>query len=317
MDMNCRAWRVVTAARLCRWLLALCLAAIPLTSSAGVFISVNFAPPPLPVYAQPLIPGPGYIWAPGYWAYADGGYFWVPGTWVLPPYAGALWTPGYWGWRGGMYVFHVGYWGPRVGFYGGINYGFGYTGFGYFGGYWRGGTFFYNRSVNNIRTTTITHVYNRTVINDTTINRISYNGGMGGVRARPTEEQQLAAREPHVAPTQAQLRQARAASQQRSLRATFNHGTPAIAATRRPGVFEGRGVMRARPAEGYAARRTPYTHPRPQDARPYARSRLAQDRAYGSPPRVTHVNPGGPMRRAPPPRRHEPNPHCCGGLRAR
>ena len=279
MDMNCRAWRVVTAARLCRWLLALCLAAIPLTSSAGVFISVNFAPPPLPVYAQPLIPGPGYIWAPGYWAYADGGYFWVPGTWVLPPYAGALWTPGYWGWRGG--------------------------------------TFFYNRSVNNIRTTTITHVYNRTVINDTTINRISYNGGMGGVRARPTEEQQLAAREPHVAPTQAQLRQARAASQQRSLRATFNHGTPAIAATRRPGVFEGRGVMRARPAEGYAARRTPYTHPRPQDARPYARSRLAQDRAYGSPPRVTHVNPGGPMRRAPPPRRHEPNPHCCGGLRAR
>ena len=31
---------------------------------AGVFISVNFAPPVLPVYVQPPLPAPGYIWTP-------------------------------------------------------------------------------------------------------------------------------------------------------------------------------------------------------------------------------------------------------------
>jgi hypothetical protein len=61
-----------------------------------------------------------------------------------------LWTPPYWGWDGGVYIFHAGYWGATVGFYGGIAYGCGYTGAGYDGGYWRGGSFFYNRSVNNI-----------------------------------------------------------------------------------------------------------------------------------------------------------------------
>src|SRR5262249_20289954 len=78
----------------------------------------------------------GYIWTPGYWAYGDDGFFWVPGTWVLIPEPGLLWTPGYWGWDdGGFYVFHDGYWGLHVGFYGGIDYGFGYVGFGYQGRY--------------------------------------------------------------------------------------------------------------------------------------------------------------------------------------
>jgi hypothetical protein len=56
------------------------------------------------------------------------GYYWVPGTWILPPEAGLLWTPGYWESEEGVYVFHVGYWGPHIGFYGGVNYGFGYDG---------------------------------------------------------------------------------------------------------------------------------------------------------------------------------------------
>ena len=52
----------------------------------GVGISVNFGPPPLPVYEQPICPGDGYLWTPGYWAYDDeDGYYWVPGTWVEPP----------------------------------------------------------------------------------------------------------------------------------------------------------------------------------------------------------------------------------------
>ena len=60
-------------------------------------------------------------------------------TWVSPPAVGVLWTPGYWGWVDGVYLWHAGYWGPHIGFYGGVNYGFGYGGVGCQGGYWRGG----------------------------------------------------------------------------------------------------------------------------------------------------------------------------------
>ena len=68
----------------------------------GVGISVNFGPPALPVYEQPICPAEGYLWTPGYWAYDPlYGYYWVPGTWVLAPQVGFLWTPGYWGWGGG------------------------------------------------------------------------------------------------------------------------------------------------------------------------------------------------------------------------
>ena len=60
---------------------------LPVSTSAQVSIgiSVGFAPPELPVYAQPICPGEGYIWTPGYWAWdrEDEDYYWVPGTWVL------------------------------------------------------------------------------------------------------------------------------------------------------------------------------------------------------------------------------------------
>ena len=87
------------------------------------------------------------------------GYYWVPGTWAQPPAVGLLWTPGYWGWGNGAYVWNAGYWGPTVGFYGGINYGFGYGGFGYGGGYWNNGAFYYNRSVNNINVANFHNTY--------------------------------------------------------------------------------------------------------------------------------------------------------------
>src|SRR5260370_41061724 len=101
--------------------------ALPHAAAAQVSIgiSVGFAPPLLPVYAQPICPGEGYIWTPGYWAWDpdDEDYYWVPGTWVLAPEPGFLWTPAYWGWGGSSFVFYEGYWGPRVGFYGGGLYG--------------------------------------------------------------------------------------------------------------------------------------------------------------------------------------------------
>ena len=85
-------------------------------------------PPPLPEYSQPEIPGDGYIWTPGYWSWSSDGYYWVPGAWARPPDAGYLWTPGWWGYSGHRYRYHNGYWGRHIGYYGGINYGNGYTG---------------------------------------------------------------------------------------------------------------------------------------------------------------------------------------------
>lgn len=220
--------------------------AMTVPSSAGIIFSIGIAPPPLPIYVQPVCPGDGYIWTPGYWAYSDdGGYFWVPGTWVLAPEPGLLWTPGWWGWDGAFFAFHEGYWAPLVGFYGGINYGFGYGGFGYEGGYWRNSAFFYNRSVNNV--VNVTNIYNKTVIVNTSVRNVSYNGGEGGTTARPTAAEEAAARERHVPAVAAQRDHVERASTNRQLFESTNHGRPSIAATTRPGEFSGR-VVEARSA---------------------------------------------------------------------
>ena len=156
--------------------LILVLAALFVTQAfAGVFVSVNIAPPALPVITQPPCPGDGYIWTPGYYAYGDYGYYWVPGVWVLAPRPGFLWTPGYWGWGGGVYLWHAGYWGPHVGYYGGINYGHGYFGSGFAGGRWVGNSFHYNTAVSNVN---INNVHNTYI--DKTVVRNNYGGGGAG-----------------------------------------------------------------------------------------------------------------------------------------
>jgi hypothetical protein len=206
---------------------------------------VSIPPPALPVYAQPPIPAPGYLWNPGYWGW-DGnvrGYYWIPGTWAMAPQPGYLWTPPYWGFGDGGYAFHEGYWGVHVGFYGGVSYGFGYGGVGYGGGYWQGGSFFYNRSVNNISGVNITNVYDKRV-EVTNNTRASYNGGPGGVRATPSAEETAAAHETHLAATREQTRHVALANEQRGNFASANHGRPTIAATSRPGVFAGDGVVK-------------------------------------------------------------------------
>ena len=229
-------------------MLALCL---PATSAAQirVGITVGFAPPDLPVYEQPICPGDGYLWTPGYWAYDDdyGDYYWVPGTWVLAPEPGFLWTPAYWAWGGSGFVFYQGYWGPAVGFYGGVNYGFGYFGHGYEGGRWDGDRFYYNRSVNNVNVTVIHNVYN-TTINERGGTRVSYNGGEGGINERPRPEEERAAHERHLPPVAAQQQHWQAARSNPELRASVNHGKPSIAATPRPGAFNEHGIVSAREA---------------------------------------------------------------------
>ena len=201
------------------------------------------------MYEQPEIPGPGYLWTPGYWAYGPEGYYWVPGTWVQPPAVGLLWTPGYWGWSAGVFVWNTGYWGPQVGFYGGVNYGFGYGGHGYEGGYWRDNQFYYNRNVTRINDVHITNVYNKTVVNNVTVQRVSYVGGPGGTSARPTAEEQQAARLRHAPPTPAQTQHRESAATHHELLASVNQGKPQIAATAKPGDFSSH-VVPAKEAGG-------------------------------------------------------------------
>jgi WXXGXW repeat (2 copies) len=232
-------------------LLAAIMFAIPAASFAqiSVGIAVRVAPPVLPVYQQPICPGEGYIWTPGYWAYGDDDYYWVPGTWVLAPRVGVLWTPGYWGWGDGGYFWHVGYWGPHVGFYGGVNYGFGYVGVGYLGGRWEGGHFAYNRTVNNVNVTVIHNTYNTRITNNyNNSTRVSYNGGNGGVRAQESAQERQAAREQHIQATNVQAQHEHAARSDRSQFASVNHGRPNVAATPRPGAFNDRGVVHANAA---------------------------------------------------------------------
>jgi hypothetical protein len=220
---------------------------LPAVSEAqvAVGVSITVAPPALPVYAQPVCPEAGYMWTPGYWAYGPEGYYWVPGTWIMPPAVGLLWTPGYWGWGGGYYAWHAGYWGPHVGFYGGIDYGFGYGGVGYVGGGWQGNVFAYNTSVTNVNTTIIHNTYNTTVVSNTNVNHVSFNGGTGGTAAQPSAAEQAAGREQHTVMTTAQTQHAQAASQNRAFLASTNHGHPSVAASPRPGVFNGHGVTAA------------------------------------------------------------------------
>ncbi len=234
-------------------LFMLVLPAIPATASiasaqVAFGISIGFAPPPLPVYEQPICPGDGYIWTPGYWAYdyEDEDYYWVPGTWVIAPRIGFLWTPGYWGWGDEGYFWHGGYWGENVGFYGGIDYGFGYGGFGYEGGRWDHDRFYYNTSVNNVNINEVHNTYNSTVINNTiNINNVSYNGGTGGINANPTPAELAVNREQHLAATSMQVQHEHLAGASRAQFASVNNGRPSIAATARPALFSGRGVVAA------------------------------------------------------------------------
>lgn len=200
----------------------------PASAAIAVNFSVGIAPPPLVVYAQPPIPGSGYLWMPGYWAWNGTAYYWVPGTWVLPPRVGLLWTPPWWGWAGGAYVWHAGYWAPHVGFYGGINYGFGYAGHGYDGGFWNHGRFFYNRAANNIRNVRVTNIYNKALTSDRTVSRISFNGGHGGLNARPTRAEQDAAQEAHIQPTLFQTHHMNTARYSKNLATSSSEGKPRI-----------------------------------------------------------------------------------------
>jgi WXXGXW repeat (2 copies) len=239
--------------------LALLGAPTPSPAAVSIGISVGIAPPLIPIYEQPPIPGYGYIWTPGYWAYGPYGYYWVPGTWVMPPTIGFLWTPPWWGWSNGVYLFHGGYWGPHIGFYGGINYGFGYFGTGFEGGYWERGRFFYNRNVNNFGGRRIDTAFDRAPSHRGFENRVSFNGGTGGIAAQPSAQDQAAARDRHLSATGAQNQHFNAARTNRALLSSTNNGQPAITATNRAGHFNNTGTVTGGTPKFQSNVRTPGT----------------------------------------------------------
>jgi hypothetical protein len=257
-----------------RYLLpTLLLGALPFTSHAGFEFSIDIVPPALPVYEQPPCPVEGYLYTPGYWAYGDFGYYWVPGVWVAPPSPGLLWTPGYWGYSGGIYGFNAGYWGPTVGFYGGVNYGFGYGGSGFFGGRWEGGAFRYNTAVTNVNTTIIHNTYeDRTVINNAaTGSRASFNGP-GGVTAKPTAAEEAAAKEHHIPATPAQMSNRQQALSRPALRAKNNNGNPAAALAKTAGP-KSEEAKKPETAEAKPEGEKPEAKAKPEGEKPEAKAK--------------------------------------------
>jgi hypothetical protein len=286
-----------------RWLLlALLFSVIPVSSThAQVSVSVGFAPPMLPVYEQPYCPEPNLMWVPGYWAWGDGDYYWVPGAWVPAPYEGALWTPNYWDWSGGRYRFHRGYWGRHVGYYGGVNYGFGYMGIGFSGGEWRGGSFAYNTAVMRVNQSVIHTTYNdRTVVERNTIandRHVAYSGGPGGIRHAAAPQERAAEREQHAAPTSFQTQHINAARADKSSFAKANGGHPQNVVSARP---LGGG---ARPVPQQQSRPAPQQHATPaqqQHTNPQQQARPAPQQ-QSRPAAQQHATPAQQQHTAPAP----------------
>jgi hypothetical protein len=264
-------------------------------------VSINIAPPPLPLYAQPLVPGEGYIWTPGYWSWnpADDDYYWVPGTWVLAPNPGQLWTPGYWAFEGAGYFWHAGYWGTQVGYYGGLNYGYGYTGTGYQGGRWDGRVFRYNAAASHVDPKVVHNVYNSRVANGAQTARVSFSRSPASASARTAAASArtpaAAQRQPTVAatagPTAEQVQHEHTALTTPTQRAWVPHGPPQVAATPRPSAFTVPEVehVRSQPAARapQAAQPRPQARAQPQAQRP-AQAAPERPAAKAEGPRKEH-----------------------------
>ena len=145
----------------------------------------------------------------------------------------------------------------HVGFYGGVDYGFGYVGDGYEGGRWDNGRFFVQPRRHQHQ-----HTYasrSTAPSNGSGVNNrqrrtrtVSFNGGPDGTTVKPTREEMQAERAKHVAPTRVQLENARSASHDQDFFFSNNKGKPRVAATEKPGQFTGSAVVPAKGAEGAA-----------------------------------------------------------------
>jgi hypothetical protein len=83
-----------------------CMLAGALTAgiaNAKVHFYVGFGPPAPIVETPPPMPGPGYVWTPGYYNWNGGSYVWANGAWAIPPghyhhYVSGAWMHNHHGW---------------------------------------------------------------------------------------------------------------------------------------------------------------------------------------------------------------------------
>jgi hypothetical protein len=104
---------------------------------------------------------------------------------------------------------------------------------------------------------------NRTVINNVRMNRVSYNGGRGGLTARPSAAQRTYANQRRSGPTPMQARQREAAMRDPAQRVKSNRGRPAVFATQRVGHFSGPHAVR----ESGTPRQRSMAHPENRSGR--------------------------------------------------
>jgi hypothetical protein len=81
-----------------------------MTACAGGAAVVVEGPPPPRYGAIGVAPGPGFVWADGFWDLRGSRWEWAPGHWVHPPRARAVWVGPEWRHEGGHWRFHRGYW---------------------------------------------------------------------------------------------------------------------------------------------------------------------------------------------------------------
>jgi hypothetical protein len=80
-------------------------------AGGGYYASARIGPPPPPRYGvMGYAPGPGYVWAEGFWDLRGGRWAWQQGRWMRPPRRGAVWVPHEWRQERGRYQMRRGYW---------------------------------------------------------------------------------------------------------------------------------------------------------------------------------------------------------------
>ena len=89
-------------------LLSAALTAASAPSLAQVNVIVTFGPPVAPVEVVPVV-APGYVWAPGYYAWNGERYIWVRGRPILQR-VGYAWVPDRWVERKGHFSREHGHW---------------------------------------------------------------------------------------------------------------------------------------------------------------------------------------------------------------
>ena len=82
--------------------------AMAMPAAAQVRINILIAPP-APIYESAPMMAPGYVWAPGYWAWLNDRHVWIRGRTIIQR-VGYRWEPDHWEQRSNGYYRQPGNW---------------------------------------------------------------------------------------------------------------------------------------------------------------------------------------------------------------